>query len=140
MQCPNSEMKQPSAISLPLAAAALGLAAVSAAVLYCFDPATCAFYPVCLFHQMTGLQCPGCGSLRALHQLTHGHVAAAWHFNPLLVSLLPVGFWLALREIARLAAGWRWPGIVTRPLFGWLLLAATVVFAVARNLPLHSPP
>lgn len=104
-------------------------------VLYFFDPATHGFYPVCVFHQWTGLECPGCGTLRALHQLSHGNFAAAWGLNPLVVSLLPVGFWLALREAVRLTTGRQWPGVVTRPIFGWIALGAMLAFGVLRNLP-----
>jgi hypothetical protein len=115
------------------AAGLIGIA-VAGVVLYLFNPETAGFYPVCAFHQLTGLQCPGCGSLRALHQLTHGNIAAAWCFNPLLVALMPFAAWLALRESVRLAFGWRWPGIITRPILGWSLLIVTVVFGIARNL------
>jgi uncharacterized protein DUF2752 len=103
-------------------------------VLYLYDPEAAGFYPVCAFHQMTGLECPGCGSLRALHQLTHGNIAGAWRFNPLLVALLPMGLWLGLREVADLTLGWRWPGVITRPIFGWSLVIVAVVFGIARNL------
>jgi hypothetical protein len=115
---------------------AAGLLAMLAAgvVLYLFDPETAGFYPVCALHQMTGLQCPACGTLRALHQLAHGNLAGAWGFNPLLMVLLPMALWLGLREAARWTLGWRWPGIITRPVFGWLALIATVVFGIARNL------
>ncbi len=105
----------------------------AAVVLYVFDPETAGFYPVCSLHQLTGLQCPGCGSLRALHQLTHGNIAAAWRFNPLLVAVLPMGLWLGLRETVRCALGWRWPGIITRPIVGWSLVVVAVVFGIARN-------
>jgi hypothetical protein len=104
-------------------------------VLYLYDPTTAGFYPVCQVHQLTGLECPGCGSLRALHQLTHGHFAAAWNFNPLLVTVLPMGIWLGMREAARWIFGWTWPGIFNRPIVGWSLLAATIVFGIARNIP-----
>jgi hypothetical protein len=107
---------------------------VAAVILYMFNPETAGFYPVCALHQMTGLQCPGCGSLRALHQLTHGNITAAWRFNPLIVAVLPMGLWLGLRETVRWTVGWRWPGIVTRPIIGWSLVIAAVVFGVARNL------
>jgi hypothetical protein len=116
-----------------VAAGLIGIA-VAGVVLYLFNPETARFYPVCAFHQLTGLQCPGCGSLRALHQLTHGNIVAAWRFNPLLIALLPLAAWLALREAVRLAFGWRWPGIITRPIVGWSLLVLTVVFGIARNL------
>jgi hypothetical protein len=112
------------------------LAAGGLVVLFLFDPATThGLYPVCPLHETTGLLCPGCGTLRALHQLTHGNFAAAWGFNPFVVALLPVGFWLGLREMIWLATGRRLPGIVTKPLLGWILVAALVAFGVLRNVP-----
>jgi Protein of unknown function (DUF2752) len=134
-------MKAPRAFSpWRIGAVLAGTLAVTAAVavLFVFDPATAGFYPVCTLHEMTGLQCPGCGGLRALHQLSHGHLAAAWGLNPFVVALLPAGLWLAVREVARVVAGRQWPGIVTRPLFGWLLAGALVLFGVLRNLPFHA--
>jgi hypothetical protein len=132
-------MKRPSAASLGrlfLAGAALALAAAMAAVLFLFDPATHGFYPVCLLHQTTGLLCPGCGTLRSLHQLTHGNFAAAWRLNCLVVALLPAAFWLAARELIWVMTGRRLPGVVTRPIIGWALVAGLIVFGVARNLPI----
>jgi hypothetical protein len=125
---------------LRLGAVVAGTLALSAAVavLFLFDPSTAGFYPVCLLHQTTGLQCPGCGGLRAVHQLSHGHLAAAWRLNPFVVALLPVGLWLGLRELARALTGRQWPGLVTRPLFGWLLAGALVVFGILRNVPFRA--
>lgn len=40
--------------------------------------------PKCLFHTVTGLDCPGCGSQRAISALLNGHFSEAWHFNPAL--------------------------------------------------------
>ena len=34
-----------------------------------FDPATSGVFPPCPLHYLTGWYCPGCGSLRAIHQL-----------------------------------------------------------------------
>jgi hypothetical protein len=121
-------------------AAALLAATAAVAVLFFFDPATAGFYPVCALHQLTGLECPGCGGLRAAHQLTHGHIAAAWRLNPLAVALLPVALWLGLREAVRTFTGRQWPGIVTRPLLGWSLLAAAFLFGILRNVPFHATP
>jgi hypothetical protein len=132
-------MKGPSAASpwcFFLAIAGLAMAAGALIVLYFCDPATHGFYPVCVLHQTTGLLCPGCGTLRALHQLTHGNFAAAWRLNSLVVALLPVGVWLAAREMIWLATGKRLPGIVTRPIFGWALVAGLVIFGILRNVPI----
>ena len=69
----------------------------AALVLFFFDPAQGGFYPRCQFHKLTGLNCPGCGSLRSLHHLTHGEFRAAFQSNPLLMMLLP---WLAFLAAA----------------------------------------
>jgi hypothetical protein len=113
------------------------LAAIAAgtAVLFLFDPAQYGFYPRCPLHELTGWSCAGCGTLRAVHQLTHGHFAQAWRLNPFTVALIPVGLWLGLREMAWQFFGKRWPGVVTRPLFGWALVAILVLFGIVRNVP-----
>jgi hypothetical protein len=59
-------------------------------VLFVFDPTDSWFYPPCLFKTIFGAQCPGCGSLRAMHQLLHGNVAAAWALNKPIVFGLPL--------------------------------------------------
>jgi hypothetical protein len=119
---------------------AIGTLALTAAVavLFVFDPSTAGFFPVCALHELTGWQCPGCGGLRAVHQLSHGHIAAAWRLNPFVVGLLPVALWLGVREAARAFTGREWPGLVTRPVFGWLLAGGLVLFGVLRNVPFHS--
>jgi hypothetical protein len=119
----------------PATLALLGLlAAVACAVLFCFDPRQYHFYPVCFFHLTTGLLCPGCGALRALHQLLHGNLAAAFHFNPVLVLSLPVMLWLGARYALRKAGG-QPTSLALRPLWLWLALAAVLIVSVLRNLP-----
>ena len=51
-----------------------GLTAVSI-FLFFFNPSSPAnqFFPKCPFRLVTGWQCPGCGSTRALYQLLHLH-------------------------------------------------------------------
>ena len=66
------------------------LALVAAvAVYFALDPARHPF-PRCMFLTLTGWQCPGCGSQRALHALLHGDIASAWALNPLMLVELPV--------------------------------------------------
>ena len=109
-------------------------AAVAGVVLFCFDPRQYHFYPVCFFHKTTGLLCPGCGALRALHQLLHGHLAAAFHFNPVVIVSLPILAWIGARY------GWQKvrnqpASLGFRPLWLWLILTAVLVVSVLRNLP-----
>jgi hypothetical protein len=105
-----------------------------AAVLYFFNPARFGFYPVCFFYKTTGLLCPGCGTLRAMHQLLHGHFEAAFRFNALIVSALPLAAWGGLRAARERAANR--PALAwIRPAWFWIGLAVLIVFGILRNLP-----
>jgi len=101
-------------------------------LLYFFNPEQVPIYPQCPFRKWTGLDCPGCGGLRAMHQLLHGNVLAAFRFNALAVLLIPVTAAVAMRF-----AWHRWKG-VSRPvahwIWWWVFVASLVVFGVGRNL------
>ena len=114
-------------------AGALVLGAAGAALLYFFvDPAQVAIFPPCLFHELTGLDCPGCGGQRAFHQLLHGHLIAAIRLNAMFVVSLPVFAGLGTRYLMRY---WRAEPMDFRFRWLWVYGAAWVVFAVLRNLP-----
>jgi hypothetical protein len=110
------------------------LAAGAGAVLYFFNPTQCHFYPFCLFYRTTGLLCPGCGGLRATHQLLHGHLVAAFHCNAVLVMSLPVVGWLAARLVVNKLKG-RPASINVCPTWLWVGFALLLVFTIVRNLP-----
>jgi hypothetical protein len=114
--------------------AAAGLLILSA-VFYFFNPEQYGFYPRCPLHELTGLQCPGCGGLRASHQLLHGHIQAAFRLNPLMVLLSPLAFWLALRWVAFQITGRQWPAPFLTVVNGGWFLGVLVVYGVARNIP-----
>jgi len=103
------------------------------AVLFFFSPSKTPFYPPCLFHEATGLYCPGCGSTRALNHLLHGELLDALHANALAVVAVPVLGGLVLRQALRRrppVAGARiWPIWIV------LLVAVVATFGVLRNLP-----
>jgi hypothetical protein len=126
----NPVFFSPALRGLFCAAAAGGLA-----VLYAADPATDARFPPCPFHYCTGLYCPGCGSLRALHSLLHGHLLAAWHFNPLMVLSIPFLALLFFDDArrARWLPGWLRISVPLgmKRVVPWVVMA----FFVLRNLP-----
>ena len=47
--------------------------------------------PPCLFHQITGLNCPGCGGTRAVSSALRLDFRAAFWYNPLITSLVSAG-------------------------------------------------
>jgi len=116
-------------------AASLLLAVAGSLFLWRFPPELYHFYPVCPIHALLHLQCPGCGTTRALAALLHGRFMEALRLNALAVLLvLPgaavygaISAWRALDH-----AEFRWPRMP-----GWAVTAGVAVvvgFTFMRNL------
>lgn len=45
-------------------------------------------WPRCVFHELTGLPCMTCGMTRSAIQFFHGHLLAAFQWNPLVFAAL----------------------------------------------------
>jgi hypothetical protein len=91
-------------------------------------------YPSCPLYALTGLYCPGCGSLRSLHSLANGDLLAAFARNPIMPPLL-----LILTVVLMRWAVLRWRGerLVWEPPT-WVPIAigvAVIAYGVARNIP-----
>src|SRR5580692_3897196 len=121
-----------------LLAALLAAIAVGAVLLEVFDPATSGIFPPCPVRYLTGWYCPGCGSLRAIHQLLEGNLRAAWAMNPLTVILLPfLTYGLASYALFEMR-GRGLPRLFLPAVWIRALCVAIVLFGIARNLPLHA--
>jgi hypothetical protein len=123
---------RPSRLALPavVGAAAGALTTYLAAV----DPTQPGHFPVCPTLALTGLYCPGCGMLRATHDLLHGDLTGALQRNPLspfvLAGLLAVYVvWVVSRWTGRPVS---WTPARWTP---WMIGAGLVLFTVARNVP-----
>jgi hypothetical protein len=108
--------------------------AASVLLLHFVDPNQAGHYPVCPTYALFGVYCPGCGALRATHDLTNGDLAGAWAMNPLAVLAAPYLLWAW--------GAWLRRTITQRPRKflapGWLVLAIAIgilAFGVLRNLP-----
>lgn len=79
----------PAIRTTPTIKVAIALVAVAIIVIYSvFDPSIMPF-PRCVFLTLTGWECPGCGSQRALHSLLHLDIVTAWRYNALMVCAIP---------------------------------------------------
>src|SRR5258708_23559033 len=58
------EKNQPISVRKWLWLLAPAAGACAGVVLFLFNPAQHSFYPVCIFHKLTGLNCPGCAGLK----------------------------------------------------------------------------
>lgn len=116
------------------AAAAIGIATL----LYLFDPAQHGFYPRCMLKVLTGIDCPGCGGLRATHQLLHGEWRRALNFNPLAAVGVPLAALASLVALPFPSLRTRLLGITSHPVTLAALGGVLTGFTLIRNLPLHS--
>jgi hypothetical protein len=114
---------------------AVGIIAIP--ILYFFNPAGSGLYAPCPFHWLTGFYCPGCGSLRAMHQLLHGHVIRAFGLNPLLVLSLPFVVCGILSHFMPLKRGRPLLEAAVPAVYIWVYLGIVLAFWLARNIPVY---
>ncbi len=63
-------------------------------------------HPVpCLFTAVFGIRCPGCGMTRAVSCAAHGRFKDAFHYNPLVVVVLPLAIVEWLRFVSSVSRG-----------------------------------
>jgi len=99
------------------------------------DPNTSHAFPLCPLKAVTGLDCPACGSLRAVHSLCHLDIAGAADHNLLFVVLAP--FLVAAWAIwMGKSLGLRVPQVTLPKHLGQVLIFVAIAFAVIRNLPI----
>ena len=104
----------------------LVLGAAACALLLLVPPGSphAKWLPKCMFHQLTGLYCPGCGATRALSAMLHGDVKASLHNNALLFPLLALIVFLLMKPETSLK----------RP-FAVTIVAVVLGFTILRNIP-----
>ncbi|MBO8440533.1 MAG: DUF2752 domain-containing protein [bacterium] len=117
------------------AAAAIAVVIVGS-VLFLFNPAETGVFPRCPFLMLTGYECPGCGSQRAIHALLHGDIIRAWDYNPLLVIAVP---YIILGFIAELSfRRSRLMCTVRDRLYSgravWIVLTVIIIYWIGRNV------
>lgn len=116
--------------------AAVAAASLACMVLYLFDPSE-GGYPLCPFRAVTGLYCPGCGTLRAGNRLVHGRIGDAFGFNALAVLMLPVLIFMFASSMLVAAGRPALPRPRISASWLWALGFVVVVFGVVRNLPIY---
>lgn len=118
----------------------LGLLAATAYVRG-VDPNVPGHYPGCPTQTYLGIDCPGCGGLRATHALTNGDLPTALDQNLLVVVALPVVVLLIALWVRR-----AWRGVISDPsqysprrarlerVVPLVVVAVMLIFSVVRNL------
>lgn len=121
-------------------ATVLGLVAATAYV-RAVDPNVPGHYPGCPTQTFFGVDCAGCGGLRATHELANGNLPAALDHNVLVVIAAPIVIVLLVLWFRR-----AWRGVITDPaqysdrratverVVPLVLVAVLLGFSVIRNL------
>ena len=86
-------------------------------------------FPPCMWHQWTGLPCPGCGTTRAILLLLHGDAVAGFAQNPLAACAASAFVVAGLASPVWLAVGGLLPVLDSRPRPGWLVAGAVAMIA-----------
>lgn len=88
----------------------------------------------CVFHLITGLDCPGCGMTRAAVALMHFDIKGAWNNNVLSLTVVPVLLIILLvQEIRYIKSGKKEIKLYETILFAILLVIA-IGYGVIRNI------
>tara|TARA_R110002020_G_scaffold315492_1_gene530663 strand:- start:579 stop:971 length:393 start_codon:yes stop_codon:yes gene_type:complete len=103
-----------------------------------YNPEVHSYFPKCPFLSLTGLQCPGCGSQRAVHHLLNGHFVNAFKQNALLLLAMPyvlLGLFLEFKKpLSKKLLN------IRKRFFGsiaiWCILGIIFTFWIFRNLML----
>ena len=86
----------------------------------------------CIFHELTGLYCPGCGITRLLFSLFELNFYQAFRSNPLVFILLILSiFYLLIKVILKI-----FNISITIPNYiYYILLVIIILFGILRNIP-----
>ena len=120
-------MRNPATNRYAKAAAILLGAAALIALWYGLHAAT-GFMPRCVFRELTGWKCPGCGSQTALMALLDGHPADAFRANP------AIPFYLLYLAAILQPLSHRLRDRLTTPAALYLLAASILLWTLLRNL------
>ncbi|MFB8276757.1 DUF2752 domain-containing protein [Nocardia colli] len=120
-------------IGVPLLVAGVGIGI--GVLLHVRDPHVEGSYGVCPVYALTGFWCPGCGGMRAIHNLTDGHLLDSLHSNLLAVPLvLAFVLWITDWTLrAWRGQRMRLPSISRATM--WTFFALLTVYTVLRNTP-----
>ena len=104
---------------------------------FIYHPADEPRFTVCIFKNLSGLDCPGCGLTRSFCALSQGHIAKAFYFNklgPFLYVVFAATWLRGLFSLLKLkaAAGFA-TTVMTRLPLSKIGLAAFATYWVART-------
>ncbi|MHB9109292.1 MAG: DUF2752 domain-containing protein [Armatimonadota bacterium] len=110
-------------------------------IAYLTKPGETVWLPGCPFYLLTdrllgeGLHCPGCGSTRAFHALTHGDLLAALRMNVLALAAIPLLVAGTCSQAWHTRRGTPYKALLYSPRLAWAITVLVIGYGLLRNLP-----
>ncbi|MDB5013393.1 MAG: rane protein [Daejeonella sp.] len=115
----------------------VGVSVILCLTYFIFNPAFFDIFPKCPFHELFGLDCPGCGSQRAFHSLLNGDVLKAVDYNLMFVTALPIWLFYYICQLVSLLTGKEIRLKMFRAVLNpKLIFSVVLVFWIVRNIPI----
>lgn len=92
----------------------------------------------CIFHQLTGLYCPGCGISRMCISILRLDFLSALRYNSVIMFLLPVLLLMGMQLTVSYVKTGNKQLSKGQKVLVWIMSAILVLFGVIRNLPQFS--
>jgi hypothetical protein len=92
----------------------------------------------CMFHFVTGLHCPGCGTGRMILSIFRLDFYQAFRYNPVVFIMLPIFAGIFTRHLISYLRGKEATVPKLEKAIMILLLVVLVIFGIARNFPVFS--
>ncbi|MBO5371552.1 MAG: DUF2752 domain-containing protein [Lachnospiraceae bacterium] len=95
------------------------------------------FYIPCLFYNITGLYCPGCGGTRAVLSLVQGEILLSFFYHPLVLYTIIVYLWFMISHTIEKISRGRWLiGMQYRDGYLWIALLILIVNIAVKDIAL----
>lgn len=109
-------------------------AILAGGLLYAYGANHWGWWLPCIFNQLTGLRCPGCGVARMCLAILRLDFQRAFYWNPVVFCMLPVLAYLYIYAVCRyIRCGNmrlnRWQTALC-----WIMVILLLIFTVFRNL------
>jgi len=105
---------------------------IAVALVRNFNPEEVIFI-ICPINFLTGINCPGCGMTRAMHQLLNGNIEKAIWYNIMIIPTICVGIYGVYRYFCFLINGDKMFNKKLKVVVG-IFAVLLIIFAVIRNL------
>lgn len=93
-------------------------------------------FPKCPTYTFLHLNCPGCGSQRAVHELLHLNIAKAFSYNPLFITTLPFLVYIFGVVLYNFVFDKKIKiKILYSNTFAKALIYTVIIYSILRNLP-----